>query len=139
MSTATEKREYTVVGKRPIRHDGIEKVTGMALYGADMQLPGLLYGKVLRSPHAHARIKSIDTSKAEAHPDVKGVATSMDLAPTGPIGQVAILGQTPSHNILAGDKVLYKGHPVAAVAAHSPHAAEEALSLVESNMSLCPT
>jgi CO/xanthine dehydrogenase Mo-binding subunit len=131
MATTTEKREYTVIGKRPVRHDGIEKVTGSALYGADIQLPGLLHGKVLRSPHAHARIKSIHTNKAEAHPDVKGVVTSMDLAPTGPIEQDVVLGQTPSQNILAKDKILYRGHPVAAVAASSPHVAEEALSLVE--------
>ena len=61
-------KEFNVVGTRPIRHDGYDKVTGKALYGADMNLPGMLHGKVLRSPHAHANIKSIDTSTAEAHP-----------------------------------------------------------------------
>ena len=59
---------YKVIGTRPIRHDGVDKVTGRAIYGADTQLAGLLYGQVLRSPHAHARIKSIDTSKAAALP-----------------------------------------------------------------------
>ena len=68
-------KEYNVVGKRPIRHDGYDKVTGKALYGADMNLPGMLHGKVLRSPHAHANILSIDTSKAEAHPEVLAVIT----------------------------------------------------------------
>ena len=77
----TNKSGYKVVGTRPIRHDGVDKVTGKALYGADVQLPGLIHGKVLRSPHAHARIKSIDTSKAEAHPDVRAVVVSEDLAP----------------------------------------------------------
>ena len=71
-------KEYKVVGKRPIRHDGYDKVTGKALYGADMNLPGMLHAKVLRSPHAHARIISIDTSKAEAHPEVRAVVTSKD-------------------------------------------------------------
>ena len=66
MTTAT--RDYKVIGKRPIRHDGADKVTGRAVYGADMNLPGMLYGKVLRSPHAHARITRLDTSEAEAHP-----------------------------------------------------------------------
>ena len=72
-------KEFKVVGKRPIRHDGYDKVTGKARYGADISLPGLLYGKMLRSPHAHARIISLDTSRAEAHPDVRAVVTAKDL------------------------------------------------------------
>ena len=76
--TGGEPRQYKTVGKRPVRHDGIEKVTGQAQYGADISLPGMLYGKVLRSPHPHARIVSIDTSRAEAHPDVRAVATAAD-------------------------------------------------------------
>ena len=129
--TGTRAREYNVVGTRPVRHDGVDKVTGKALYGADVQLPGLLYGRVVRSPHPHARVKAIDTSRAEAHPEVRAVATARDLAPTGPIPQRAILGQTPGQNILATNKVFYKGHPVAAVAAASPHAAEQALSMID--------
>jgi CO/xanthine dehydrogenase Mo-binding subunit len=107
------------------------KVTGSAQYGADMRLPGLLYGKVLRSPHAHARIRSIDTSKASAFLNGAAVVTSADLPPSDPVAQGVVLGQTPSQNILAKEKVLYKGHPVAAVAAGSPHVAEEALSLID--------
>src|SRR5262245_57337078 len=76
---STTDRRYEVVGTRPIRHDGVEKVTGQARYGADIRLPGMLYGKVLRSPHAHARIKAIDTSRAEAYPGVYAVMTSADL------------------------------------------------------------
>src|SRR5688572_11948972 len=72
-------QEYDVVGTRPVRHDGVDKVTGRAIYGADIRLNGLLHGKVLRSPHAHARIKRIDTSKAEAHPGVRAVVTAADL------------------------------------------------------------
>ena len=129
-------REFKVVGTRPIRPDGVDKVTGRARYGADINMAGLLYGAILRSPHAHARILSIDTSRAEAHPDVRAVATSADLAPTedrirsdvdGTLSNFAYL----SNNVLAGGKVFYVGQPVAAVAAASPHDAEQALSLIE--------
>ena len=128
--------EYNVVGTRPIRHDGVDKVTGKAQYGADIHLPGRLYGKVLRSPYAHAIIRSIDTSKAEAHPGVLAVATCKDLAPvldplTGGGGESGLSLKYLSNNILAGDKVLYKGHAVAAIAAESPHVAEEALALID--------
>ena len=129
MTTAT--REYKVVGTRPIRHDGADKVTGRAVYGADMNLPGMLYGKVLRSPRAHARITRLDTSKAEAHPECRGVVTSADFAPSDPVGPIAVLGQMPPDNVLVRDKAMYKGHAIAAVAATSAHAAEEILSLIE--------
>ena len=77
-------QEYKVVGTRPIRPDGADKVTGKARYAADTNLPGLLFGRVLRSPHAHARIKNIDTSKAAALPGVRAVVTSADIVePTG--------------------------------------------------------
>ena len=77
------KRVYKVIGTRPIRHDGTDKVTGRALYGADIRLPGMLYGAVLRSPHAHARILSIDTSQAETLPGVRAVVTAADLPRPG--------------------------------------------------------
>ena len=69
----TSDGKYKVIGTRPIRHDGVDKVTGAAVYGADVRLPGLLYGKVLRSPHPHAEILSIDTSKALALDGVRAV------------------------------------------------------------------
>ena len=75
-------KEFSSVGKRPIRHDGYDKVTGKALYGADVNLPGLQEGKVLRSPHAHAKILSIDVSKAVNKPDVSAVLTSSDFYET---------------------------------------------------------
>ena len=78
-NTVLSNTEYKVVGTRPIRHDGTDKVTGRAKYGADFQAAGMLYAKVLRSPHAHARIKSIDTSKALALPGVKAVITGQDM------------------------------------------------------------
>ncbi len=126
--------EFDVVGKRPIRPDGVDKVTGRAQYGADVSLAGLLHGKVLRSPHAHARIKSIDTSKAEAHPGVKAVITSKDL-PFASLSKEDLGGdymrlKFASDHVLASDKVLYKGHSVAAVAANNPHVAEEAINLI---------
>ena len=131
-----ETGKYKVVGTRPIRHDGADKVTGRARYGADFYTAGTLHGKILRSPHAHAIIKSIDTSKAEAHPGVKAVVTAQDLKPAQ-AGTIIDLGEGTADvayqraNIMARDKALYKGHAVAAVAANSPHVAEEALSLIE--------
>ena len=131
-----ETGKYDVIGTRPVRHDGADKVTGRALYGADVFPAGLLHAKVLRSPHAHALIKSIDVSKAEAHPAVKAVVTGADLKPVE-AGTIVDLGESTVDlkylrgNVLARDKVLYKGHAVAALAATSPHEAEEALSLIE--------
>ena len=79
------ERELKVVGTRPVRPDGVPKVTGLAQYGADFTLPGMLWGKVLRSPHAHARIRSIDTKKAEALPGVKAVLTCVFVVATSPV------------------------------------------------------
>ena len=127
--------EYNVVGKRPVRPDGVDKVTGRAQYGADVQLNGLLHAKVLRSPHAHARIKSINTAQAAAHPGVQAVVTAQDL-PFASLTKEELGGdytrlKYASDHMLASDKALFKGHPVAAVAAVNPHTAEEALALIE--------
>lgn len=108
--------KHSVVGKRVSRIDAIEMVTGKAKYNADVTLPGTLCGKVLRSPHAHARIKRMDTSKAEMLPGVKAVVTAEDV----PVGTV-----------FATDKVYHIGQQVAAVAAEDSEAAEEALELIE--------
>lgn len=142
MAVQTQTPKYKVIGTRPIRHDGTDKVTGAARYGADTQLPGLLYGKILRSPHAHARILSIDTSKAEALPGVTAVVTSKDLAPAE--DKVQEMGEDVTNlmylsaNILAQDKVLYHGHAIAAVSANSVHVAEEALKLIDVKYELLP-
>ena len=137
-------KTFDVVGTRPVRHDGHEKVTGKAQYGADFTTTKLLYGKVLRSPHAHARIKSIDTSKADALPGVMATVTAADL-PTGNPGDIfhnSTLGdsnlQRERDAILAREKALYKGHPVAGVAAANPHVAEEALGLIEVDYEVLP-
>src|SRR5581483_1511079 len=134
--------QYTVIGTRPVRHDGADKVTGRALYGADVQMAGLLHGYILRSPHAHARIRRIDTSKAEAFPGVKAVVTAADFSPVE--DKVVDLGEgnTPLSyirgNVLASGKVLYQGHAVAAVAASSVHIAEEAARLIEVDYEVLP-
>ncbi|MBL8174465.1 MAG: xanthine dehydrogenase family protein molybdopterin-binding subunit, partial [Bryobacterales bacterium] len=134
--------QYNVIGTRPIRHDGADKVTGRALYGADIQLAGLLHGAILRSPHAHARIKRIDTSKAEALPGVKAVATAADLPDSG--DKIVDLGEgaTPLSyirgNVLAAGKALYRGHAIAGVAATSVHIAEEAARLIEVEYEVLP-
>ena len=129
--------EYKVVGTRPIRHDGTDKVTGRAKYGTDFQTAGMYYGKVLRSPHAHAIIKSIDVSKALALPGVEAVITGKDMP--GANNPDASRGtQMASDNLLARTKVLYKGHPVAAVAAANQHVAEAALDLIKVEYEVLP-
>ncbi len=135
--TMTESKSYTAVGTRPIRHDGYDKVTGKAAYGADINLPAMLHAKVLRSPYAHARIVSIDTSRAEEAPGVRAVLTAADLPEYENKSVPWPAGGPPqnmfhvSSKILARGKALFKGHPVAAIAADSPHEAEEALDLIE--------
>jgi CO/xanthine dehydrogenase Mo-binding subunit len=134
MTTTQEPKQYKVIGTRPIRHDGYEKVVGKAKYAADFQAAGLLHAKVLRSPHAHARIKSVDVSKALALPGVKAVITGQDLwdgsDKIADLGETAVRTRYLSHNLLARGKALYKGHAIAAVAATSPHIAEQAISLI---------
>ena len=135
-------KRFKWVGTRPIRPDGVPKVTGRALYGADLKLPGMLYGKVLRSPHAHARIISIDTSAAEKLPGVKAVMTAADLPQQkfdyiGP-ERVAQNFWHITRNIMAREKALYEGHAVAAVAATSASIAEEAAALIKVEYEVLP-
>jgi len=131
-----------VVGTRPIRPDGVDKVTGRAVFAADTRVAGMLWGKILRSPHAHARIVKIDTSKAEALPGVKSVCTAADF-PDIP-SEEAFVGEGPmnfrdlSLNIMARGKALYEGHAVAAVAATTPAIAGEALGLIDVQYEVLP-
>ena len=123
------------VGTRPWRPDGVEKVTGRAKFGADISLPGMLVGRVLRSPHAHARIRSIDTARARALPGVKAIVTR-DEMPEIPdqwvaAGEVQVNYSDMSSNVMAREKALYDGHAVAAVAATSAAIAKRALDLIE--------
>lgn len=143
MVNATKSNDdLKVVGTRPLRPDGVPKVTGLARYGADYSLPGMLWGKLLHSPHAHARIKSIDTSKAEALPGVKAVMTAADW----PDHKFEYIGDARvsqnfwhmTRNVLAREKVLYDGHVVAAVAAISKRIAEEAVRLIKVEYEVLP-
>ena len=138
MALDDRKSEFTFVGTRPDRPDGLDKVTGRAKFGADMSAPGMLHGAILRSPHAHARIVKIDTSKAEAHKDVKAVVTRADFAdvPFKP----GLEGEfwNVLENVMAGEKALYDGHAVAAVAATSALAARDALKLIEVEYEVLP-
>jgi xanthine dehydrogenase molybdenum-binding subunit len=140
--TTVEKPAYKVIGTRPIRPDGLEKVTGAAKYGADIQLPGLIFGKILRSPHAHARILSIDTSEAEKLPGVLAVVTHNDFPIADDkiqdLGEGAVNLRELSSNILASDKALYNGHAIAAVAAKSQHEAEAALAKIKVEYEVLP-
>ena len=128
-------RPHNVVGTRPVRPDGVDKVTGRATYGGDVRFPGMLYGRILRSPHAHAIIKSIDASKALALDGVRAIVTNEDFA-RQPDEEVA-LGELTANlsemldQVIAGTKALYRGHAIAAVAATDPHIAEDALDLIE--------
>ena len=123
------------VGTRTIRPDGVDKVTGRARFGADFNLPGQLIGRVLRSPHPHARIVKIDTSKAEALPGVKAVITRDDFADQPsefiPAGEMMMNYKDVVRNVMAREKALYEGHAVAAVAATSAAIARKALKLID--------
>src|SRR5437588_1204160 len=130
------------VGTRPVRPDGVPKVTGRAMYGADLAMPGMLWGKILRSPHAHARIRKIDTSKAAALPGVRAGMTAADFPDQkfeyiGP-ERVAVNFWHVTRNVMAREKALYEGHAVAAVAATSPAIAEEAMALIEVDYEVLP-
>ena len=137
-----EVKPYKWIGTRPIRPDGVDKVTGRAKFGADYSFPGMLIGKVLRSPHAHARIRSIDTAKASALPGVKAVVTGADFPEQnnefiGP-ERVQVNFAHMTRNIMAKEKALYEGHSVAAVAATSAEIAERALALIEVDYEVLP-
>ena len=126
-NTKSQLPQFKVVGTRPARPDGIDKVTGKARFGADITAPGMLTGLILRSPHAHARIVSIDTSKAEALPGVHAITTRADFDEITDDDFTADI----LDNCMAGAKALYDGHAVAAVAAASGKIAREALKLID--------
>ena len=137
-----EAVEYKQIGTRPIRPDGVDKVTGRARFGADLILPNMIHGKVLRSPHAHARIKRIDLSAALAMDGVFAAVCGADFPDIDGGGEVGGEGGGSvgdvAKNIMARDKVLYHGHAVAAVAASSPALAEQALDAIEVEYEVLP-
>ncbi|MCY4096658.1 MAG: xanthine dehydrogenase family protein molybdopterin-binding subunit [Rhodospirillales bacterium] len=130
------------IGTRPVRPDGVDKVTGRARFGADVHLPNMLVGKVLRSPHAHARIRSIDASAALALPGVKTVVTRDDFNDLSsefvPAGEMLVNYRDVVRNVMAREKALFEGHPVAAVAAVSEKVAREALALIDVDYEVLP-
>ena len=140
MTTILEKsgfnldRKLKIVGTSPVKHDGIDKVTGRAKFGADLFLPGMLVGKILRSPHPHARIRSIDVTAAERLPGVKAVVTRADF----PDIKAGTAAGDLTRNVMAREKALYDGHPVAAVAATSESIAKEALKLIKVDYEVLP-
>ena len=137
-----EGQAYNVIGTSPPRYDAVDKATGRAVYGPDVTFPRLLHGKVLRSPHAHARIRSIDTSRAEAVPGVHAVVTAQDLPGAKeiatPLGEGVVNFKYLCDNTLASDKVLYVGHAVAAVAASTAQVAERAAQLIDVEYEVLP-
>ncbi len=130
------------VGTSQVRPDGVDKVTGRAKFGADLIIPNMLVGKVLRSPHAHAIIKSIDTSAAEALSGVKAVVTSDDFpdlpSEFTPAGEMLVNYKDMVQCIMARKKALFDGHPVAAVAATSNAVAKQALKLIKVDYEVLP-
>jgi CO/xanthine dehydrogenase Mo-binding subunit len=138
----TDNPDNKWIGKRTPRPDGADKVTGRAAYAADANMPGMIWGKVLRSPHPHAKIKSIDTSAAEAFPGVKAVVTSKDIVEFPIAKGPVMLGiqdmRWMSRNVLARERVLFHGHPVAAVAATSQDIAAEACKLIKVDYEVLP-
>ncbi|MEE8422370.1 MAG: xanthine dehydrogenase family protein molybdopterin-binding subunit [Dehalococcoidia bacterium] len=139
MVDAPERR---VIGTRPVRPDGVDKVTGRAIFGADVRQQGTLYGRVLRSPHAHAVIKSIDASKALALDGVYAVVTAADLPEAGDRVVPTIRGPMPLQwrldHLIASSKALFRGHAIAALCATDPHLAEDAIDLIEVEYELLP-
>jgi len=142
MNAPADRKQFRVVGTRPIRPDGVDKVTGKAIFGPDFVAPGMLHGAILRSPHAHARIRSIDTSRAEALAGVKAVVTGADFPPLQSlmvtIGEAAGNIVHASRKCMAQGKVLFEGQPVAAVAATSASIAEKALALIVVDYEILP-
>src|ERR1051326_8100886 len=116
--------EYQVIGKPVPRVDAVDKVTGSARYAADVNLPGMLWGKFIRSPHPHARIKRIDTTKAEALPGVKAVITQQSLGAGATIeSEDKVHGLKASRKLFADEIVRYQGELIGAVAATSAEVA----------------
>ncbi len=142
MQERVKSPKFDVVGTRPVRPDGADKVTGRAKYGADHNVAGQLVGKVLRSPYPHARIKSIDTSAALALPGVKAVVTRDDFKDQAsefvPAGEMLVNYRDVLRNVMAREKVLFEGHPVAAVAATSNSIARAALKAIKVDYEILP-
>ena len=135
-------QEFSVIGSRPVRPDGLDKVTGRARYGADLNMQGQIYGHIVRSPHAHAIIQSIDCSQALAMEGVLAVMTGKDLPVPGDSvlgsGEGAIALKDLSPMVMSQGKVLFHAQAVAAVAATSPELAAQAAALIAVSYEVLP-
>ena len=146
MTSTSEKLELKIVGTRPIRPDGVDKVVGMANFGADMKMPGMLHGRIKRSPHPHARIVKIDTSKAQALPGVKAIVTHENCPVVWGAGSIAggvqyndeVKKITKQRRYAFNNPVRFVGEPIAAVAATDRHIAEDALHLIQVEYEILP-
>src|SRR3954468_21445799 len=129
------------IGQRRSRPAGADKGTGRPAFAAGTTMPGMIWGKVKRSPHPHARIKSIDTSKAEALAGVKAVVTARDVVDF-PVDTSVMLGiqdmRWMCRNVMAREKALFPGHPVAAVAATTEAIAAQACALIDVDYEVLP-
>jgi CO/xanthine dehydrogenase Mo-binding subunit len=119
------ERSFSSIGKPTPRIEGVQKVSGEALYTADYLLPGTIWGKVLRSPYPHARIRRIDTSRAQSQPGVMAVLTAAD------IPDVLTGRRLQDMPMLAKDRVRFVGEKLAVVAAEDRDTAEEAAQMIE--------
>ncbi len=141
-TTTLAQTPHKVVGTRPLRPDGVDKVTGRAKFGADLYVANMLVGKVLRSPHAHARIKSINVAKARELAGVKAIVTFADFSDLPsefiPAGEMMVNFRDMTRNVMAREKALYEGHAVAAVAAINEAIANQALRLIEVDYEVLP-
>src|SRR6266852_2868897 len=139
MATTITQTE-TFVGKRVRRREDPRLITGTATYVEDIQMPGMHYAVIVRSPHAAAKIRSINTKQAEVAPGVMAVFTGKDTERVGPIPCGASLPglRVPHHHILATDRVYYVGHPVAVVVATDRYLARDAADLVEVDYEVLP-
>jgi CO/xanthine dehydrogenase Mo-binding subunit len=141
-TVAYEEKKLKIIGTRPIRPDGVDKVTGRARYGADINLPGQLFGSVYRSPYPHAIIKSIDVSAALAIPGVKAAITGDDFEDMPsqfiPVGEMVVNFRDMTRNVIAREKALYDGHPIVAIAAISESIAKEALKHIKVDFEILP-
>ena len=133
MATTTITKTETLVGKRVRRREDPRLITGTATYVDDIKMPGMHHACILRSPHAAARIKSLNVQPAAGHPGVVAIYTGADVEGVGPVPCGASLPglRVPHHTILATDRVYYVGHPVAVVVASDRYIARDAVDLIE--------
>src|SRR5690348_6822380 len=139
MATTTAKPE-TYIGKRLRRREDPRLITGTATYVDDLKMPGMHYAAIVRSPHAAAKIRSIDTKAAREHPGVAAVFTGKDVEKVGAVPCGAALPglRVPNHTILATDRVYLVGHPVAVVVATDRYIARDAADLIEVDYEVLP-